>query len=214
MNVDFFFDPICPFCWMTSKWLRLVSPHRGLQVDWRFISLRMINDGTYEGREQYIPRHEKGLELLRVAAAVREVHGADATGRLYEAFGNGIWESDRLAYPDNVVQFGDSREIERALAVAGLPEQLAGARSNTSFDDAISADGRTAFDRTGEGVGTPIITYNAPEGPSLFGPVISTLPSVDRSLAMWDALVTLSAHPDFAEVKRSRRGALDLPVYR
>ncbi len=214
MNVDFFFDPICPFCWMTSKWLRLVAPHRLLEIEWRFISLRMINDGTYQGREHYLARHEKGLELLRVAAAAREAHGAAATGRLYEAFGNGIWESDRLAYPDNVVQFGDSGEVERCLVASGLTEHLASARTDTSFDAVISADGETALERSGEGVGTPIITYGTPDGPSLFGPVISTLPSVERSLAMWDALVTLSSHPDFAEVKRSRRGALDLPVYR
>jgi hypothetical protein len=214
MHVDFFFDPVCPFCWMTSKWLRLVTPHRHLQVDWRFISLRVINDGSYQGREHYEPRHDKGLELLRVAAATRDTHGADATGRLYEAFGTEIWESDRLAYPDNVLEFGASGEVERCLRAAGLPEELASARTDAGWDSVIVADGRTALERTGEDVGTPIITYGAPDGPSLFGPVISTLPGVERSLAMWDALVTLSAHPDFAEVKRSRRGALDLPVYR
>lgn len=214
MHVDFFFDPVCPFCWMTSKWLRQVAPHRRLEIDWRFISLRVINDGTYEGREHYVVRHERGLELLRVAAAVRDSHGAEATGRLYEALGNGIWQNDRLTYPDNVVGFGDDGEIERSLTAAGLPEEMAVARTDPSWDTVIVTDSHHALDRTGGNVGTPIITYGAPDGPSLFGPVISTLPNVERSVAMWDALVTLSSHPDFAEVKRTRRGALDLPVYR
>lgn len=215
MNVDYFFDPVCPFCWMTSKWIRQVVPHRELEVDWRFISLRVINDGRYEDERMAakLPGHTRGLQLLRVCAAAKDRHGPDATGRLYEAMGTDIWESGGRKPPQHTLGFDDERLAE-ALAAAGLSAALTDAQHDESWDEAIVTDSETALDRAGRDVGTPIITFGPPEGSSFFGPVISTLPTVEASLEIWDSLVTLSTHPDFAELKRAMRAKVDLPTLR
>jgi 2-hydroxychromene-2-carboxylate isomerase len=215
MNVDYFFDPVCPFCWMTSKWMRRVIPHRDLRVDWRFISLRLLNEGRYTSDQAgKRARHERGLRLLRVAAAAKQGHGVDATARLYEAFGRGIWETTERKSPESTLDFGTEGEVEEALGAAGLPEDLAAAQHDDSWDETIGRDTETALDRTGRDVGTPIITFGPPDGPSFFGPVISTLPEEQAAVEIWDSLVTLAGHPDFAELKRSMRSKVDLPVLR
>src|SRR6187551_154760 len=95
-DINFYFDPICPFAWMTSKWIRLVQAQRGYTVDWRFISLRLINSHLdYDSHfpAEYEAQHTAGLRLLRVASAVRERHGREAVGPLYAAFGARILET-------------------------------------------------------------------------------------------------------------------------
>lgn len=214
MRVDYFFDPACPFSWMTSKFVRRVAPHRDLDVDWRFISLRIINDGRYDdaGMAAKLPGHQRGLELLRVCAAAKHDCGTSTSGRLYEAMGTRIWEQSERRRPDHLQGFGDA-EIREALAACDLPSDLADARYDASWDEPIRYDSETALGRTGRDVGTPIITFGPPDGSSFFGPVVSTVPHEQPAVEMWDALSTLAGHQDFAELKRSMRAPLDLPVF-
>jgi hypothetical protein len=215
MTVDFFFDPVCPFAWMTSRWVDQVAGLRHLEVQWRFIALRMVNaDKDYAtefppGYEQF---HGAGLRMLRVAAAVREAHGNDAVGRLYTAYGASIWDlepqPDRLP-PDSV---GTIPQMAGALVAAGLPAGLVDAADDTAHDAIIDKETAMALARAGRDVGTPIITFDAPDGPSFFGPVISRLSGDDEAAELWDAVVTLARFPGFAELKRSLREMPALPV--
>lgn len=215
MQIDFFFDPVCPFCWQTSRWLVKVAPHRDLDIDWRFISLRMINEPAgYEGRADYSRSHSKGLELLRVAAAVRAAGGP--VGSLYTEYGRGIW-GQPLRHAnrwDQIAAFGSAGETEDILRRLGLPADLAGAAGDEGWDTVIREDTEQALERTGRDVGTPIITFDAPSGPSFFGPVISRVPDETGALDLWDGLTMVARADSFAELKRSLREPLDLPLLR
>ena len=104
-DIRFYFDPVCPFAWMTSKWVRLVQEQRDYTVDWRFISLRLVNaDVDYDSHfpADYEVGHTAGLRLLRVAARVRAEHGRDAVGPLYAAFGARIFDSAEPPVPPGV----------------------------------------------------------------------------------------------------------------
>lgn len=215
-DIDFFFDPVCPFAWVTSRWIDRVATLRGLDVEWRFISLRMVNrDRDYEKDfpPRYIDGHTRGLELLRVAAAAREAEGSGGVARLYSAYGAEIW--DRRDGMQSALRIrGDEGSVEAVLAVAGLAPELATAIHEESWDEVIDTETELALARTGEGVGTPIITYGPPNGLSLFGPVISKVPDDAEALELWDAVQTLSRFSDFAELKRSQRSPLALESLR
>jgi hypothetical protein len=214
VTVDFFFDPVCPFAWMTSRWVEQVAAARQLEVQWRFIALRMVNaDKDYatdfpEGYERF---HGAGLRMLRVAAAVRDAHGNEAVGRLYTAYGASIWDLE--PQPDQRLpeSVGTVEQISGALAAAGLPAELADAADDTTHDAIIDKETQMALARAGRDVGTPIITIDAPDGPSFFGPVISRLASDDDAVELWDAMVTLARFPGFSELKRSLR---EMPALR
>jgi hypothetical protein len=200
-DVEFFWDPICPWAWLTSCWVREVQAQRPIDVDWRFISLRFVNQdrdyGTFP--EGYERTHTRGLELLRVAAAVRERAGREAVGPLYRAFGTVIHDG---ASAESFDTPGRAAEI---LAGLGLPPKLADAAYSTAHDDVIRAETDEALGRCGGNVGTPIISWSPPEGPSFFGPVISKAPKGDEALRLWDAVTELGANPWFSELKRSTR---------
>ncbi len=205
-DLDFYFDPVCPFAWMTSKWVRIVAGRRHYDVDWRFISLRLVNadvDYATHFPAGYERGHTAGLELLRVAAAVRSESGAEAVGRLYEAYGEEIFDSAP----------GRREELHRdpqgfvapILERLGLPVRSAGAVSDTSLDAEIRAETDHALGLTGRDVGTPILHFEPPEGKALFGPVISRLPSPGEAVELWDHVVALARFGGFAELKRSLR---------
>jgi hypothetical protein len=209
-DARFYFDPVCPFAWMTSKWVRVVQRQRGYDVDWRFISLRMVNaDVDYETHfpPGYVAGHTAGLRLLRVAAAARARSGPDAVGRFYAAAGGRIFDSA----PDPAHQGSDggyrgTREfVAPILADAGLPADLAGALDDESFDVVIRSETDEALTLTGKDVGTPIIQFQPPDGMAFFGPVISRLPAPDDAVRLWDHVVGLVTFPGFAELKRSLR---------
>jgi fermentation-respiration switch protein FrsA (DUF1100 family) len=181
-----------------------VIPLRDLEVDWRFISLAMVNENRDFGKEAPAGRsrgHNRGLELLRVAAATREAYGADAVGPLYTAFGTAIHREGRAEEFDEP----DRTATAGALEAAGLPASLAEAATDPSWDKYIREDTETVLARAGKDVGTPIITFGAPDGPSFFGPVISRVPPGDEAARLWDAVVALAHQPGFAELKRSLR---------
>jgi hypothetical protein len=206
-DISFYFDPVCPFAWITSKWVRAVAAQRRYAVDWRFISLRMINaDVDYDSHfpRGYEDGHASGLRLLRVAARARAEHGPEAVGPLYEAFSSEIFDSPRAARLTPQVR-GSREFAEPLLAKAGLPPELADALDDASWDEGLRAETDHALSLTGRDVGTPIIQFQRPQGVAFFGPVISRLPASEDAVRLWDHVVGLAAFPGFAELKRSLR---------
>ncbi|GAB3300851.1 DsbA family protein [Parasphingorhabdus pacifica] len=211
-DIHFYFDPVCPFCWMTSKWVRKVQARRDYSVDWRFISLRLVNAAVdYDAQfpPEYEAGHTAGLRLLRVAARTREEHGREAVADLYAALGAHIF--DREPAPDNQERRGKPEFVEPILADAGLPSALTGALEDDVWDEVIRSETDEALALTGKDVGTPILHFEPPEGITFFGPVISRLPDDEQSLELWDHVVGLARFPGFSEMKRSLR---ELPQLR
>ena len=197
---------------MTSKWVRTVAAQRDYNVEWRFISLRLINahvDYDAHFPPEYEAGHTAGLRLLRVAARTREEHGREAVGRLYEAFGGQVFERDDA---DAVRRLDDGELLPAALAEAGLPGDLADAQHDTSWDLQIAAETDEALGLTGKDVGTPILHFQPPEGVAFFGPVLSRLPSEAEAVELWDHVVGLASFAGFAELKRSLRELPQLPA--
>jgi 2-hydroxychromene-2-carboxylate isomerase len=207
-ELHFYFDPVCPFAWLTSKWVRMVAAQRDLRVDWRFISLRILNahiDYAAHFPAEYEAGHTAGLRLLRVAARVRAEHGHEAVGPLYEAMGTRIFDTPRTVDPLSASDQGARHVLEPMLAALGLPTSLADALDDAGLDEELRAETEQALTLTGRDVGTPILHFQPPDGTALFGPVISRLPSDAEAGALWDHVVGLASFPGFAELKRSLR---------
>jgi 2-hydroxychromene-2-carboxylate isomerase len=216
-DVHFYFDPVCPFAWMASKWLRIVERHRDYDVDWRFISLRMLNsrvDYEAEFPPEYAASHTAGLRLLRLAARVRHDHGRELIGALYEALGRQSFEQAPVAdtAPERARR-GTRAFAAEALAQLGLPTSLAEALDDPDWDATIRTETDEALALTGKDVGTPILHFEPPLGTALFGPVISRLPAESEALELWDHVVALARFPGFAELKRSLREQPQLPAF-
>ncbi|MDQ3738991.1 MAG: DsbA family protein [Actinomycetota bacterium] len=211
IDLDVFVDPACPFCWVTTRWVENVRRQRDYSVRWRWISLKMINEGTEYKDPRHAMGHRAGLAGLRILDAVRAKHGNDAVGEAYTAFGTGIHVDGRQE------EFGGDPAafFTERLVSAGYSEdeaaKLAAHADDDSHDVTIRAESDLAFERTGPGVGTPILTFQ-PDGDdprSFFGPVISRAPRGEEALKLWDAVETLAAS-GMAELKRSLRDPLDL----
>ena len=213
-DLRFWFDPVCPFAWMTSKWVRMVAAQRDYRVEWRLISLRLLNshlDYDTHFPPEYEAGHTAGLRLLRVAARARAEHGSDALAALYSALGAQVFEvpPGRGDVPSRL----DRGELlPEALAFAGLPAELAGALDDASWDAEIRAETDEALALTGKDVGTPILHFAPPEGVAFFGPVISRLPGEADAVRLWDHVIGLAGFPGFAELKRSLRELPQLPA--
>jgi 2-hydroxychromene-2-carboxylate isomerase len=212
-DIEFFWDPVCPFAWITSRWVEKVAAQTGYQVDWRFISLRLLNkhrDYETEFPPEYERGHTAGLRMLRVAAAVRDELGREPLGAIVRAYGESYWDkpkgSGMRAY------LSTSEHAVEVLEAAGLPAGYASALDDTSWDPMLDAETEMALSRTGRDVGTPIITFRPPDGLSFFGPVISRVPSDEDAVRLWDAVTTLAAFPGFAELKRSLREVPQLNI--
>jgi hypothetical protein len=210
-NLHFYFDPVCPFAWMTSKWVRMVAGQRAYSVDWRFISLRLVNaDVDYDSHfpPEYEAGHTAGLRLLRVAARTRATCGREAVGTLYGALGARLFDSDPL---ENGIDHsgldvrGTRAFLTPVLADAGLPLELADALEVESLDLEIREETDEALSLTGKDVGTPIIHVDPPQGVAFFGPVISRLPNEKDAVELWDHVLGLTRFAGFAELKRSLR---------
>ena len=220
-DINFYFDPVCPFAWMTSKWVRQVQEQRDYTVDWRFISLRLINaEVDYDAHfpPEYEAGHTAGLRLLRVAARARAEHGRTAIAPLYLAFGTQIF--DTAVGPDDHRTEGEVRElrgtrafVEPILAEAGLPLELAEALDDESWDMEIRQETDEALSLTGKDVGTPIIHFEPPTGVAFFGPVISRLPREESAVELWDHVVWLARFTGFVELKRSLRERPQLAAF-
>ena len=208
-EIRFYFDPVCPFAWMTSKWVRIVQAQRDYSVDWRFISLRLLNSHIDYGAHfppEYEAGHTAGLRLLRVAARTRAEHGRDAVGRLYAALGGRIFEREPARDDAAEREYRGTREfVEPVLVSIGLPASLADALDDPSWDAEIQAETDEALGLTGKDVGTPILHFEPPEGVAFFGPVISRLPDEEQAAQLWDHVIALARFPGFSELKRSLR---------
>lgn len=207
-DLHFYFDPVCPFAWMTSKWVRLVAARRDYRVDWRFISLRILNahiDYDTHFPPEYEAGHTAGLRLLRMLARVRAEHGRPAIGPLYEALGGRIFDVAGSVASLGAVEQGTRHLVAPLLAEAGLPADLADALDDTGLDEPIRAETDEALALTGRDVGTPILHFQPPGGTAFFGPVISRLPAPDDAVELWDHVIGLASFPGFAELKRSLR---------
>ncbi len=205
-DIEFFWDPVCPFAWITSRWVEQVARQRDFTVDWRFISLRLINkdkDYATEFPPEYEFGHTAGLRMLRVAAAVRQELGRDAVGPLVTAYGRSYWDQPEGSGMNT--RLSTHEHVTEVLAAAGLPTRFAESLDDTSWDELLDAESELALSRTGRDIGTPIITFQPPEGLSFFGPVISRVPDAADAVPLWDAVTTLAKFPGFAEMKRSLR---------
>jgi hypothetical protein len=208
-DIHFYFDPVCPFAWMTSKWVRMVQAERDYRVDWRFISLRLINSHVDYGAHfppEYEAGHTAGLRLLRVAAHTRSELGRDAVGRLYAALGAQIFDREAARnYAADRDRRGTREFVEPVLAGIGLPTTLADALDDPTWDAEIQSESDEALALTGKDVGTPILHFEPPAGVAFFGPVISRLPSDDKAAELWDHVIALARFSGFSELKRSLR---------
>lgn len=194
MNVEFWVDPACPFCWTTARWIvDEVQPNRDIEITWKPISLFLKNEPPQDS-----PFHEPTkftLGLLRVMEAVRKAEGEDAVFRLYWEFGSRIHHDEDSSF-----------EPADALAAVGLDVAHAAAFDDTSWDPIVRAGHDEGLALVGTDVGTPIIAVTDADGVQrgYFGPVITSVPPTEQSLAMWDALVAMMGVDSFFELKRTR----------
>ena len=193
-HADFWFDPLCPFAWITSRTLLEVEQVRDVEVTWRIMSLAYLN------KDKDIPEEYKAnlsWGPVRICMAAEQKHGRDSLLPLYTALGTRHHNDGR----------DWSRELyEEALTEAGLPTELADAADDDSFDEAIAASHHEGMDQVGNEVGTPTIAI---DGNAFFGPVLSRIARGEDAGKVWDGAVALSAFPYFAELKRSREEQLD-----
>ena len=205
-DLHFYFDPVCPFAWMTSRWVRMVAAQRDYRVDWRFISLRILNanvDYATHFPEHYEDEHTAGLRLLRVFARVRSDHGRAAIEPLYSRIGARLFDTPRDGL--SAADLGTPRLLEPLLRDAGLPVELAAGLDDAAVDNEVRTETEEALILTGRDVGTPILHFQPPGGTAFFGPVISRLPRPADAGPLWDHVIALAAFPGFAEIKRSLR---------
>nr|WP_299037582.1 hypothetical protein [uncultured Pseudokineococcus sp.] len=215
-DLDFYFDPVCPFAWMTSTWVREVARQRDYRVAWRPVSLRLLNAAVdYDAQfpPEYEAGHTAGLRLLRVVERVRAEHGEDAVARLHEALGARVFESAPLPSPapgEPDVR-GTAGFLAPVLEELGLPAALAGALEDDRWDEVVRAGTEEALSLAGRDVGTPVLHVDPPSGLAFFGPVISRRPTPEEAVELWDHVLGLARFPGFAELKRSLRELPRLP---
>jgi 2-hydroxychromene-2-carboxylate isomerase len=192
MDVDFWIDPICPWCWLTSRWIVDVAPERDLNVTWRPISLLFKNELTSES--PYFDKATHTLGLLRVLEAVKSGESNDAVDRLYSSYGQHIHEE------------GDYVDADVALIDAGIDTKYAEAFDDATFDAHIKAEMAEGLALTGDDVGTPIIGFDNAAGKrvAFFGPVISRRLPLKESLDLWDGMMLMGRVDSFWELKRTR----------
>ena len=194
-EVQFWFDPLCPWAWITSRWMLEVERVRPVRTDWRIMSLAYLNLVQHEGKglsEEYQERMNRAWGPVRVCAAAAADAGPGVLGPLYTAIGTRLHNQGRRE---------DPAIIPEALQEAGLPVWLADAAETDEFDAAIKKSHHEAFDEVGLDVGTPVIRIR---GKALFGPVITPAPKGEAAGELWDGLVLVSTADGFFELKRSR----------
>ncbi|MFM7046707.1 MAG: DsbA family protein [Actinomycetota bacterium] len=206
-DLQFYFDPVCPWAYITSRWVVEVQQQRNYDVSWKFISLFMINDerGYNEGNKAWRDGHFAGLQSLRVASAARAAAGNDAVAAVYTALGKAIHADKRRPETSGGMQ----NLLREVLTEAGLNPEWAKSADDELHDEVIRFETKTALEATGKDVGTPILIFHpgTPEQASFFGPVISKIPRGQDALRLWDAVYTLATTSGMAELKRSLRAA-------
>jgi hypothetical protein len=195
-NADFWFDPLCPFAWITSRWILEAEEVRDFTVTWHVMSLAYLNKDK-DIPDDYRQMLEPAWGPVRVCIAAEQKHGREVLLPLYTAMGTRI----HLGGQDI------SRElIEAAVAEAGLEPGLVDAMDDPSYDEAVARSHHEGMDQVGDEVGTPTIAI---EGAAFFGPVLSRIPRGEEAGQLWDGCVAVAKFPYFYELKRSRTGELD-----
>ncbi|MER6525186.1 DsbA family protein [Streptomyces sp. NPDC001508] len=199
--VDFWFDPLCPWAWMTSRWVLEVAKARDIEVRWHVMSLAVLNENRLdELPEEYAENMRPGGRAwgpVRVAVAAQQLHGDEAVGRLYTAFGTRFHNEGLGAGRDS---------IAAALADADLPADLIEYADKDTYDTELRASHKEGIDKVGQEVGTPIIAVPGPDGEQIafFGPVVTPVPKGEEALRLWDGTLAVASLPGFYEIKRTR----------
>jgi 2-hydroxychromene-2-carboxylate isomerase len=196
-HVDFWFDPLCPFAWVTSRWMLEVQKVRDVQVTWNVMSLAVLNDGR-DLSEDYVAMMKKAWGPVRVCIAARQK--TDDLLPLYTALGNRLHPVD----PADKIELDDPRLLVESLEEAGLPVDLADAATSTEWDEQLRTEHHRGMDPVGMDVGTPVIHV---EGNAFFGPVMTRIPRGEDAGIIWDGTRMLSGFPYFFEIKRTRTEA-------
>jgi 2-hydroxychromene-2-carboxylate isomerase len=191
-QLDFWFDPLCPWAWITSRWVLEVEKVRPVKARWHVMSLAVLNEDKEGMDERYSELMRKAWGPVRVCIAAEQKFGPDVLLPLYTALGTRF---------HNEKEERDLATIEAALAEAGLPADLADAADSTEYDEALRASHKDGMDRVGYEVGTPVISVN---GTSFFGPVISPIPRGEEAARLWDGVLMVAGTDGFFELKRSR----------
>ncbi|MBG6182627.1 2-hydroxychromene-2-carboxylate isomerase [Arthrobacter sp. CAN_A214] len=190
-KADFWFDPLCPFAWITSRWMGEVEQVRSVSVDWHVMSLAVLNEGR-DLPADYQELMRKGWAPVRVITAAKELHGSEYVKKLYDAMGTRIHNKGNKDF-DAV--------IAESLEEVGLPADLAAYGATDEYDAQLRASHQDGIDRVGDEVGTPVVAFN---GTAFFGPVLTSIPRGEQAGRIFDGAVMMSEFPEFFELKRSR----------
>jgi predicted DsbA family dithiol-disulfide isomerase len=195
-QADFWFDPLCPWAWITSRWMLEVEQVRPVSTHWHLMSLAYLNLVQHEGQgftEEYMERMEQAWGPVRIIAAAQADRGEDVALPLYTAIGKRL----------HLQQRRDADALAEAIAEVGLSKSILDAATSTEFDDVIKASHQRGMDQVGLDVGTPVISVG---GLAFFGPVVTPAPKGEAAGRLWDGVLAVAGTDGFFELKRTRDG--------